>query len=1266
MLTSVQNAIGQPSDSPLGLRIAWGGAGSWQWTGRLWLDQGQLHDPHSIVSSADAPGSIFLDGKAVRIVQPRPRPFDEFDVFAVGAPETATLFIELQRSDLPTPFQQQVPLKDLLTGYREIVLDDKNNRLLLQRTPGDQLVIQFDRKHLVFTPGESLNLSVTPNLPALREDATFRLSATLYDQEGSQVAKPLNQEFRADLRGQFAGLKPIQFPLPDAEGVYDLDIQLSEPRRRRLTRQKSLTLARRKMQLVVIDPRQTLRPGALTPREVVRIEPTEPRWKTFLSQRFGSLPGLENNLPTGNRPSRIWQLGNEAFVQLEPTGWHAYPVSISQPGVPHIIEVTYPADVEQTFTISVVEGENANRNSALPHHSGVHVGKSNVGEANQLRRYRMFCWPNTEDIQIVLTNQHPELPASFGTIHVEEWTSGLPIPTPDKMAGNSRQILTYLEKPWFTKSFSATSVASNIPPNQLNDWRTFYEGGTRLAEYLKHTGYSGVLLSVYGGGSTLYPSLLLDPNHQYDTGTFQLMGQDPVRKDILEMLLRIFDREGLTLVPTLRFDATLPRLERMAHRKKGVRLIGPDGSPWTSSAPQDERNGAAPHYNPLHPQVQAVMLKAVQEVVNRYAHHPSFGGLALDVTPQGYAALPGPYWGLDDHTVSRFAMDTRITLPGEGALRHRTRAQHLQQNPVVRDQWLYWRSGQLAALHHRVQSITSSQKETAKLFLLSSEIFNSQSIRQTLTPTLPPQGDMHFSQALLGLGLDPRAYQRDDQVVLVQPRHVFPGDLPGNHRNELRLDQLPYADIYFGGSSLTADLLFHTPVPLNSHDWMSELRGAKTADERMVLSLPEMSNRHRLATTLARNDSQVVIDGGTMLPLSQDASSQEFANVFRQLPIAPFTDVSLEVTTEPAIIRTWQDGKRTCIYMVNESAWPVQLQMELEAARNIPVPRPIGVDNPSAMVRQGNRASWNVTLEPYGLIATWLDVPQVDFVSIERTVSEQFRTQLEQRIQLLKDRLEQLEREPKIDLLANPSFEHNPIDVDSVRGWETLQGSKQVVNWQSDEANVGRYCLKLTGQGTGRTVSVRSDPFQPPSTGRFQAELYLRAPNARRQPRISLALEVIIDDQPITYRTSVVGAETDRPLAEQWEKHLLQADDLPLNGLGDMRLRMDVFGEGDVLIDHIQTSILAPFSINERRGLLAIIGLASRHLNKGDYGKCQQVLDGYWIRFLEENVELPATRLAAQPQIVPLPDLQSSPEDETSDDSWFDNVNQRLRRWLRF
>ena len=1273
LLLRVIGAHANDGEPVLGMRIQWGGSGPWQWTGRLWLSEGELREPRTIINSADASGSIFVDGHSVRIVQPRSRLFDGFDVLAVGAPGTALLNVELHRKDLAAPYPPiQVPLDDLFHTFRKIKLDEQENQLLVERIPGDELAVRFDspRSHLVFDPGEELNVKIIPNVPARPGVVPMRLTAELYNAEGTRVGEPSVQELKADLRGGFVGLNPIVMRLPHAQGVYDLDVRLSEFRsRRRFAISKTTPVASRKIQLVVIDTRPKPLPDVDVSREVTRIEPAGPGWKNFLIKPLKNISGWETNRPSDNDRSRIWQHENRSFVQLEPGGWQAYPVSISQPGVPHILEVTYPADIPQTLTMGVVEAAEPEGNATAPFHSGVHVPEDLVEEAGSLRQHRMVFWPHTTNPRIVLTNRQADGAAAFGTIRILEWTSGLEPTALKRREENPRQFLAYFEQPWFTKNFNAAEFSSKA--FGLHDWQTFYEGGTRLVEYLKYVGHDGALLSAYGQGSTLYPSRLLEPNAKYDTGALLPSGQDPFRKDVLEMLFRLFDREGLKLVPLLRFETPLPALERIrrvAHTENGIRLIRETGRPWTAT--ENLRDGTGPYYNPLNPHVQAAMLEVVQELVGRYKMHPSFQGLAIDLSPNGFAVLPGPYWGLDDQTVASFVRDTRVILPGQGDRRYAERVRYLQQHPEAQQQWLAWRASQIAAFHHRIHSAVLAQLETAKLFLVSSDLLDNLNIRNVLAPALSAKGDVELAQTMLELGIDPPAYSKDDRIVLVQPRGVDFSDIPDSGQNLLRIDRIPEADFYFRGIPNSGCLLFHRPLELMSDEWTDMLRPGATGQSRtgtLLLSPSGATNRRRFAEALARCDAQVLIEGGVMLPLGQEDSVRDFLDIFRRLPAAPFTDVQTESAAEPAVIRQLTRGERNCVYLVNESSWDIQVEMQLRMPNGIAPPASLSPTELPAPIRRGDETWWTVPLRPFGLAAAWFETPQLEILSARAILPDHVEPQLKQRIQHLFDRLAQLERAPKLDLPGNPSFEGDPFDSSNLNAWESRNPNGGRVTWQPVGAYAGKHCLRITTRNGDLSNWVRSAPFVAPATGRFQTQVYLRVTDAAQQPQLRLTLEVNAMDKPVDRRSAAAGKNSNQPLSEMWAKYILPVDDLPLDGITDMRIRIDVLGEGDVWVDDVQTSALAPFSVNELRELTQIIGLAKYHLRSPrNISKCQQVLDSYWPRFLEKHVPLPNLRIAAQPQITPLPVPQPSPTDEKQQ-PWYERMRKRFTpRWPWF
>ena len=101
---------------------------------------------------------------------------------------------------------------------------------------------------------------------------------------------------------------------------------------------------------------------------------------------------------------------------------------------------------------------------------------------------------------------------------------------------------------------------------------------------------------------------------------------------MLELLLRLFDRDGNKLIPALQFSTPLPALEAVLREEdpqiSGVALVGADGEHGLRAS---DAARAAPYYNPLNPHVQEAMLAVVREVVKRYGQHPSFAGLAVEL-----------------------------------------------------------------------------------------------------------------------------------------------------------------------------------------------------------------------------------------------------------------------------------------------------------------------------------------------------------------------------------------------------------------------------------------------------------------------------------------------------------------------------------------------------------------------------------------------------------------------------------------------------------
>ena len=282
--------------------------------------------------------------------------------------------------------------------------------------------------------------------------------------------------------------------------------------------------------------------------------------------------GNGHSRPIDHPLGRVVQL--DADSGTEDVAWEAYTLAVEEPGCPHIVEVDYPSDVPQTLGISLIEPNAAGALFPIGLDSGVDQPEAMLADNKppEWLMHRIVFWPRTRSPIVLLTNRRDGSPAVYGKIRVRSLGKHLPRafdrhgPTPGRLLG------AYLDRPLFPENYNAEEAVGSLSDLGVDDWQTFYQGGSRLVAYLDHIGYGGLMIAALADGSTIYPSRLLEPTPRYDTGAFLTSGQDPVRKDVLEMLFRMFDRDRLQLVPALEFAAPAARTRGgAASRRPGKR-----------------------------------------------------------------------------------------------------------------------------------------------------------------------------------------------------------------------------------------------------------------------------------------------------------------------------------------------------------------------------------------------------------------------------------------------------------------------------------------------------------------------------------------------------------------------------------------------------------------------------------------------------------------------------------------------------------------------
>lgn len=823
----------------------------------------------------------------------------------------------------------------------------------------------------------------------------------------------------------------------------------------------------------------------------------------------------------------------------------------------------------------------------------------------------------------------------------------------------SRKYYAYLHRPLFPRTFGAPEAPDSPPERGLEDWNTFYVGASRLVETLRYGGYDGLVLPVLADGSTLYPSRVLQPTPRYDTGLLLETALDPVRKDVLEMMFRMFDRERLSLVPMVEFVSPLPALEARCRSedaaRSGLRWIGPEGKPWLDVYPSQA--GRAPYYNLLNPDVQQAMLEVIQELVSRYGHHPAMAGLAVQLSGWGYAQLLGPQWGLDDQTIARFQQETQVELPAQGPNRFAERAKLL--TGLHRQKWLQWRAAQVSKFYQKVDRLLKSVRPEARLYLLGGDLLAGPYWEEELRPVLGRR--VSAAELLLQVGLDVQHYQHPEGPFLIRPEPYGTGPLRGRQVLYLEWAQLAEAERSFASMAQPGSLFVHHPekIFLPSFDERSPYRSP-----HLTLWLQptpaDRQNRRRFVQSLASMDSQVLIDGGWFFPLAGQEILQDFLRSYRRLPAVRFQQLP-EVTSEqqgpvqPSVIRYAHHENYTYIYLVNPTPVPVLVRTKWEGR---PKARPEELSGtrtvPPFLVGQDGTI-WTVELEAYDFLAVRIAEPKLRLLQAETRVPAAAVAKLQGHIRTLTGRAALLRNPPAWKTLANPGFEQRPLEEGNIPEWLITRSAQTRIRVETGGAHQGNRCVRMYSEGP--IACLVSRPFPAPPTGRFSMIAWLRIADARRQPPLRLAVEW--EQNGRQYRYASLGAPEEGPqsvpLSTEWVPYVFQVYDLPMDGQTLMRVRFDLMGPGEVWIDDVQISGLA-FSRDELIELSKLLTVASAKLDQGQLADCLRILEGYWPQFLQTYVGTSPENIT---RLVPAGAGPSSLEAERSS-----NVLDRLKHFL--
>ncbi len=1277
-------------------RITWWGKTPGNWCGVILLSQGKISDFLPLSLEPDASTSAWIPpglSADVHSMQPpeglsspsscllfrpeSPRRVDGVEI-SVESPLESLLGIGF-RTTGPTPHYIWLTntLSNMVEQPQEHVVEALGLVVRIQRRADDRLRVRVDRDSLVFRPGESFRFELQPDLSFKQREGTVRLDLRL---SNTQTGR---DEWHQQLElAPATESLPISLRLPTEEGVYDLSItaeaapKLPLPHFRGLP---SLTtrpplpalpeplwskapLAQRKIQLVVVSDQEAAESsGASSWRQVAYWDPGATRWR----ERFGPLPQPQRLLPItrsviASKGVRVVRQGEQVWSELAPSvpqepSYFTVSLPVDKPGATHLLELELPPGFPQLLAVGVLEATGSDGALWPSAFSAVVVPQQvwAFAEAPTSRRHHLFFWPRSKEPVLLLMNLSPNGPARWGRISVHSTSGKLAPLAPKRTVSSQRMLTAYAARPFAPEMFGGGQKTLAGSLDAADDWPSFYDAAVRLIDYVRYVGYNSVSFPVYAEGSSLYPSSVLRPNCRYDTGLFNDTGQDPVRKDVVELVARLCDRTGLGFIPALEFAAPLPRLEELLRTSpqasSGVVLEGTSLSLTRGTA-------KLPRYNPIHPQVQAAIEEAVEELLNRYSAHACFIGVALQLTPETFTHFPGLAWPLDDLTLQQFREESGVAID-------LSETDPTQRAVIIahqfRQQWLVWRARKLTKFYIQLGKKIAAHKPQATLFLVGPEIFDVPELRDWLRPRLPQH--LTAADAYLLVGLDISALAEQDNVVILRPYTSFIFPEEGGEIRSCDLNFLPYYDRLFSACRKKGTVIFRRPVAFR-------LPAVEELSQRFATSV-QLATWHiagdescrPLAQSLASVDPEVIFDGTWHFSLGHGDTFRQWLAGLKHLPPAATRGETgrSDDTFSPVVIRLHRSDRATYLSVVNPTDVPVEVKFRLGPGAQLParvLPEGLAYSllpgSPGPLVVLG--------LKPFGCGILEFSSAGVELQGAELAWPTGMREQLAAEIHRLSTALAVLRNPPLWPALQNPGFEMSAEANTVPPGW-LLVGPPEAT-LQPDEIikRSGNYSLRLRSPKPGATLV--SHPFDPPPTGRLTVRLHWRP--AQYGPRIRLSVEgktlwneVLVLGETVTMPP---GAET--RASQQADFHFvdLELSDIPVGDLQAIRLRVDLLDPGEVWFDDVLLTQLA-FNRVELVELMKLVAPAEAQIAQGRYAEALRLLESPWARFLKRHVPLGVPSEAEPPLAVVAdsPNPPAPPPESTSA-----NPLSRLWEWI--
>jgi hypothetical protein len=949
---------------------------------------------------------------------------------------------------------------------------------------------------------------------------------------------------------------------------------------------------------------------------------------------------------------------------------------------------------------STTESSQSNRQVATQVSS---VDSSAIDEHDSWHEAVIDFWPRSPATRLVLSNRSTIMPAGIGRVDVmvnESTGMRYPLAKQDRPAAEGARLSAMrLEIADLFDQFGDRGLPTTARPL---DYQLVWVATNRLIETLRREGYGGVILTVSSDGVSLFP----DSGIVADAAWNANWASDVGHVDPLRLMLRMFERESLQLIPCIRPSTPVLTLEQkirsdttgtsIAARSPLAGQLGAwsfDGPPLT----------AFPIYNGGNETVFSEFTRSLLELNERCRDRGCVPALGILADERSYLRSP-PFPFADEQTLNDFHASLGNNAPPRETLE--AWIQKSGENVFQR-----WRAERLAGGFQQILD----QIDGRNLLLMSC--------------------DSALPSNLVELGRDRRIITtRLQRRALTEPLALRVRDEACNTSVPVSMDGGPPPQAYLAA-------IFHQPVsdargfepgPFANaklaaaneldpdSDPVTEVKPlATTLLPGVTALLDPIESSLALAHLVNRSDRSIVALGGGGINQPASDVRRRSLRTFAELPPVMMVDVQSSESGSAALrVRMATYNDETYVYAVNQTRWPVVWQTiftrPVTVHRLGPTPpqrsAALGqaIHKDSLRITDQNKdtaadpiassrpiesgTSWQTVVEAGELVAVRFSANEAKLVTWRSTFAgslsqtAMIRVSVDDAVSAISE-TQYLRRR---NLISNASFEAQGTGVP---GWMIAQYPADCVMVDSNVAYHGSRSIRLTGQaGRAGGSWVVSQTIVPPSSGRLALSARFRGGKARGKDTedgateplvVRMAIEGTVGGTPIR-KTKSVTLESDGKWSEPQWLEIAKLPNLPVESL---RLTIDLMSAGEVWVDDIACYDRF-MTAAEKTQWEHLVFLAAGGLSRGDYVAASRLFDSQWALDLvnpspvgnrQSPSASPVRRAAFNPSVTggtvnssadsPVTAGQNAPskiKQSTPRTGWTDRLKSWIPRPLRF